>query len=321
MIAVTGAAGFIGSCLIGRLNALSFEDVIAIDDFSSPNKLKNLNNKRLHGIVHRNDFADWIDANHRSVQHIFHLGARTDTVEKDRGIFDRLNLNYSKSVWKKCAEFGIPLTYASSAATYGDGFFSYADSHEIIKKLLPLNPYGQSKNDFDKWALTQDHQPPAWQGLKFFNVYGPNEYHKDRMASVIFHAFNQIRKTGSMRLFRSHRTDVKDGHQSRDFIYVQDILSICIFCMQRRPADGLYNAGTGHARTFLDLVRATFHAMDQDPSIEFIDTPADIRDTYQYFTEAKMDKLLSQGYTVPFHSLEQGVKQYVRDFLRDGNYY
>ncbi len=321
MIVVTGAAGFIGSCLIGRLNRESFIDVIAVDDFASLHKVKNLANKQIYGLVHRDEFSEWLAKHHRSVQHVFHLGARTDTVEQNQTIFDRLNLNYSKTIWELCSQHAIPLTYASSAATYGDGSLGYEDDHDLVPQLQPLNPYGRSKNDFDHWVLGQSQAPPFWTGLKFFNVYGPNEYHKARMASVIYHTCLQIERTGEMVLFRSHRSDIADGHQSRDFIYVQDVLSICLFCMQRRPENGIYNAGTGKARTFLDLVHATFDAMNLKPVIKFMDTPEDIRSTYQYFTEANMAKLSRANFDHHFYSLEDGVKSYVQEYLVERNYY
>ncbi len=321
MIIVTGAAGFIGSCLISRLNQEGLINVIATDDFSSSQKLRNLNQKQISGVVHRDHLSDWMKDHHRRIDHVFHLGARTDTVEKNVSIFDQLNLHYSQKIWEICSDFEIPLTYASSAATYGDGSLGYQDSHEIISELEPLNPYGDSKNQFDLWVLGQSRTPPHWAGLKFFNVYGPNEYHKDRMASVIFHAYRQISDSGKMKLFRSHRDDIEDGHQSRDFIYIKDILNICLFCMRLRPENGIYNAGTGEARTFLDLVNATYDAMELQPDIEFIDTPKDIRGTYQYYTEATMDKLYGQGFDQKFHSLESGIKEYVQDYLMSGTYY
>jgi ADP-L-glycero-D-manno-heptose 6-epimerase len=218
-------------------------------------------------------------------------------------------------------EYGIPLVYASSAATYGLGENGYSDDHEIIEKLKPLNPYGESKNEFDKWAVGQERKPYFWAGLKFFNVYGPNEYHKGRMASVIFHAFNQIEESGGVKLFRSHNPEYLDGEQLRDFIYVKDVVDVCLFLMLNRDHSGLYNLGTGKARTFLDLAKATFRALGKEPSIEFIDTPADIRDKYQYFTEADMGKLRSIGYDRPFTSLEDGVKDYVQNYLRSKAYY
>lgn len=213
-------------------------------------------------------------------------------------------------------KYGIPLVYASSAATYGAGEHGYSDRDDALPhRLKPLNPYGESKNDFDKWALEQKRKPYFWAGLKFFNVYGPNEYHKGRMASVVFHAFNQINATGGMKLFRSHRPDYKDGEQLRDFVYVKDVCNVCLFLMEHRTHSGLYNLGSGTARTFLDLVRATFKAMGKEEHISFVDTPADIRDKYQYFTEADMAKMKGIGYDTPFHSLEEGVTDYVRNYL------
>lgn len=324
MIVITGAAGFIASCLAAKFNEEGHRDLILVDDFTREDKRRNLEGKQYMELIHRREFIDWLRAHAADVDIVFHLGARTDTTEKDTRIFDELNLNYSKSVWDVCTRNAIPLIYASSAATYGLGEHGYADSHEVVDQLEPLNPYGESKNDFDRWALTQADAPPYWAGLKFFNVYGPNEYHKGRMASVIFHTVRQIKATGEMKLFRSHRPDIADGEQSRDFIYVKDVVNICYFFYQKaqQPAEnknesGLYNVGTGQARTFLDLATNTFHAMDLESNISFIDTPEDIRDTYQYFTEATMLKLRKAGYDQEFHSLEAGIEDYVRHFLLD----
>lgn len=323
MIIVTGAAGFIGSCLIGELLRDGWQDIVAVDDFSRPDKARNLEGKKLRARVHRSEFLTWLDANENQVQFIFHLGAKTDTTLFDKAIFDELNVRYSQAVWERCVRYGLPLVYASSAATYGGGEHGYADDHALLDRLHPLNPYGESKHTFDRWALEQAEGPAGggkqapffWAGLKFFNVYGPNEYHKGRMASVVFHAFNQIKASGGMKLFRSHRPDFKDGEQLRDFIYVKDLCNVCIWLMQERKHSGLYNLGSGRARTFLDLARATFNAMGHEERIHFIDTPADIRDTYQYFTEARMDKLRAAGYPRPFSSLEEGVTDYVRNYL------
>lgn len=321
MIVVTGAAGFIGSCLIEKLNAENFNYIIAVDDFSHPEKEANLEGKKIEKKVERGEFFDWLKQNYELVEFIFHIGARTDTTEFDVEVFNRLNLHYSQEMWKACIEYQIPLVYASSAATYGSGELGYEDSEEIIPQLKPLNPYGDSKNDFDKWAIQQEKSPFFWAGLKFFNVYGPNEYHKGRMASVIFHAFHQIQKTGEMKLFRSHHPDFKDGEQSRDFVYVKDLIEVCYFLMHHREDSGIYNLGSGKARTFLDLVKNTFHAMGKEPKIDFIDTPEDIRDKYQYFTEANMSKLYGIGYDKPFHSLEQGIEDYVKNYLIPNQYY
>ncbi|MBL0259025.1 MAG: ADP-glyceromanno-heptose 6-epimerase [Bacteroidetes bacterium] len=320
MIVVTGAAGFIGSSLVSRLLEDGYRDIVVVDDFSKHEKDANLEGKKVSAFVERKEFITWLNLNHRFVQIVFHIGARTDTTEFDTTIFNELNLNYTKSVWNACVEFGLPLVYASSAATYGSGEFGYKDDHELIQKLKPLNPYGDSKNDFDKWALQQDRKPFFWAGLKFFNVYGPNEYHKGRMASVIFHAFNQILKDGKMKLFRSHRPDFKDGEQLRDFIYVKDVTSVCMFLLNHRKNSGIYNLGSGKARTFLSLAQNTFSALNKSTNIEFIDTPIDIRDKYQYFTEANMNKLRSIGYAEPFYSLEDGIHDYVVNYLSGHKY-
>lgn len=320
MIIVTGAAGFIGSGLISRLNQEGFSNIIAVDDFSKIEKAENLEGKTIKERVERSSLFEWLDENNKDVEFIFHIGARTDTTEFDVNIFNELNLDYSKQIWEKCIAYQIPLVYASSAATYGLGELGYDDNESLIPQLKPLNPYGDSKNDFDIWALKQEKKPFFWVGLKFFNVYGPNEYHKGRMASVIFHAFNQIKATDKMKLFRSHNPDFKDGEQMRDFIYVKDLIDVCLFFMHHRKDSGIYNLGSGKARTFKDLVSNTFIAMDKTPDISFIDTPADIRDKYQYFTQANMSKLHAIGYTKPFHTLEEGVGEYVKDYLSSGSY-
>ncbi|MBP6334306.1 MAG: ADP-glyceromanno-heptose 6-epimerase [Bacteroidia bacterium] len=318
MIVVTGAAGFIGSCLVRKLNDEGYNDLVLVDDFSHPEKESNLSGKKFSLQVDRKNFSKWITDSHRFIQFIFHIGARTDTTEFDKAIFDELNLNFTKDVWNLCCEFGLPLVYASSAATYGAGEHGYKDDHSTVHKLTPLNPYGDSKNDFDKWALKQEKKPYFWVGLKFFNVYGPNEYHKGRMASVILHAYNQINKNGGMKLFRSHRSDFKDGEQLRDFVYVKDVVNVCYFFLHHRKDSGLYNLGSGKARTFLSLAQNTFAALNLPPKIEFIDTPEDIREKYQYFTEADMSKLKNIGYDKEFASLETGISDYVKNYLLKG---
>lgn len=320
MIIVTGAVGFIGSCLIKKLNDEGFKDIIAVDDFSNDAKNKNLDKKLILESVHRDNLMDFVKEKHKSIEFIFHIGARTDTTEFNVEIFNKLNLHYTQSLWNLCITFGLPIVYASSAATYGAGEFGYDDNHEVIPKLKPLNPYGDSKNDFDKWALLQEKKPFYWAGLKFFNVYGPNEYHKGRMASVIWHSFNQIKQSGKVKLFRSHRPDFEDGKQLRDFVYVKDVCDVSVFLMRHRKDSGIYNLGSGTARTFLDLATNTFNAMQVPVNIEWIDIPEDIRDKYQYFTEAKMGKLRSIGYDKKFHTLEEGVTDYVKNYLTEMNY-
>lgn len=320
-LVVTGAAGFIGSCLVGFLNRKGFGNLILVDDFSRADKAPNLAGKKWKEQIDRNEFFDWCAENNSPFRAVFHLGARTDTTEMDYEVHRRLNVEYSQQIWKICTEKNIPLVYASSAATYGAGGQGYRDSHEVVSELQPLNPYGRSKNDFDAWALAQPTAPPFWAGVKFFNVFGPNEYHKGRMASVILHAFRQIESQGFVKLFRSHKPQYADGGQLRDFIYVEDLLQLCFWLMQEEPASGLYNGGTGTARTFLDLANALFSALRKEPKIEFVDTPADIRDSYQYFTEADTTKLRAAGYTAAFTPLEEAVERYVKGYLNEGNYY
>jgi ADP-L-glycero-D-manno-heptose 6-epimerase len=262
MIVITGAEGFIGSCLVARLNADGYNDLVLVDDFSAGDRAKNIDNKRFTAKIMRGDFFEWLDKNENRVQFIFHIGARTDTTEMDKQIFQTLNIDFSKTLWQKCVAYGLPLVYASSAATYGEGEAGYNDDENSLGKLHPLNPYGLSKHEFDQWAVTQEKHPFFWAGLKFFNVYGPNEYHKKRMASVILHAFHQIKETGSIKLFRSHRPDYKDGEQKRDFIYVKDLVDVCMHLMLNRKNSGLYNLGSGTARTWNDLARSIFNAMD-----------------------------------------------------------
>ncbi len=327
-IVVTGAAGFIGSCMVSWLNQQGFHNLILVDDFGVETKRPNWEKKQFADIVERQSFFEWLNRHQPTIQLFIHLGARTDTTEFDYAIHEALNLEYSKQVWQYCVANQVPLIYASSAATYGDGEFGYDDNHLVVEKLKPLNPYGISKNEFDKWALLQENAPACWIGLKFFNVYGPNEFHKERMASVIWHAVNQIKQSGQVKLFKSHRSDFKDGEQLRDFVYVKDLLSI-IGWMSELMVDGnwlhknngLFNLGTGKARSFYDLAVASFKGLDLLPNICFIDMPLDIRDTYQYFTEANMQKLRAAGYTQPFYSLEEGVDDYVRNYLQELRYY
>ncbi len=321
MIVVTGAAGFIASALVARLNAANFNDVVVVDNFAVEKKLPNIQGKKLREYVDREVFFEWLEAHHEQVEFVFHLGARTDTAEMDPAVFDVLNLDYSKKMWRACCRYQLPLVYASSAATYGDGRLGYSDHDEALFPLYqPLNPYGASKNDFDNWALQQPEKPYFWAGLKFFNVYGPNEYHKGRMASVVLHAFRQIQDTGSMTLFRSHNPEYVDGGQMRDFVYVKDVVEVCFFLLNHRRNSGIYNLGSGQARTFMDLALNVFDALDRTADIQFKDTPEDIRDKYQYFTQADMSKLVNIGYDRPFTRLEDGIRDYVQHYLVPGAY-
>jgi ADP-L-glycero-D-manno-heptose 6-epimerase len=331
IIVVTGAAGFIGSCMVGYLNEQGFENLILVDEFDEDEKELNLHQKKYTVRVERENFFEWLEMEKPDVKFVFHLGARTDTTEFDYSVHQHLNVAYSEKVWNYCTKNNIPLVYASSAATYGSGEQGYADDHAIIEKLQPLNPYGISKNEFDKWALVQKDAPPFWAGLKFFNVYGPNEYHKARMASMIFHGFHQVKQYGFVKLFKSHKEGFNDGEQLRDFIYVKDVIKMCYWFLessqqssvdsQQKIPNGIYNIGTGRARSFNDLVRATFDALGMDTQIKYIDMPEDIRDKYQYFTEAEMEKIRLAGYASPLYSLEEGINDYVKNYLGPNTYY
>jgi ADP-L-glycero-D-manno-heptose 6-epimerase len=315
MIVITGAAGFIGSYLAGKLNQAGYTDLILVDKFDDPLKDLNIFNKKYLEFIDRDIFFKWLIKHTSEVDFIFHLGARTDTVGQEPELYQQLNLIYSQRLWNICSEIQVPLLYASSAATYGNGEEGFSDEHGNITNLRPLNLYGWSKHDFDVWALKQVRTPNYWAGLKFFNVYGPNEYHKGRMASVVLHAFNTISRTKKMNLFRSHHKDYRDGEQSRDFIYVEDIADVMIYFMEHQVKSGIYNVGTGKARTFLDLTRAVFNSLKLNPEISFVDTPVDLRGRYQYFTEAEITKLREVGYRKPFTELEEGIDEYVKEYL------
>lgn len=318
MILITGAAGFIGSVIAKSLFQEGQKDLLLVDDFSVESKITNWQSMDTLKRIERSLLFDYLDKEKPNISCVIHMGARTDTTEFNKAIFDELNLNYSKALWQWCAASKVPLIYASSAATYGDGKLGYKDDESIIYQLKPLNPYGESKNNFDQWALAQEEKPPFWAGLKFFNVYGPNEYHKGRMASVVMHSFNHIKAHGYANLFKSHRSDFKDGMQSRDFVYVKDIVKVVKFLMRLETPSGLYNLGTGKARPFLALVEACFEAMGKAKDIRFIPTPEDIRDKYQYYTQADMNKLIAAGYADGFYSLEEGVSDYVLNYLSEG---
>ncbi len=315
MIVVTGAAGFIGSYLVGKLNEAGYDNLILVDKFDDPWKDLNLFHKKYRKFVDRDNFFKWLIKHADEVKFIFHLGARTDTIGQEPDLYQQLNLIYSQRLWNICSEIQVPLVYASSAATYGNGEVGFSDAHKNVANLRPLNLYGWSKHDFDVWALKQVRTPPFWAGMKFFNVYGPNEYHKGRMASVVLHAYKTIKETGQMRLFRSHHKDYGDGEQSRDFVYVEDIADVMMFFMENRKEPGIYNVGTGRARSFYDLTTSVFKSLNIKPEISFIDTPVDLRGRYQYFTEAKIEKLRKIGYTKEFTELENGVDQYVGKYL------
>jgi ADP-L-glycero-D-manno-heptose 6-epimerase len=318
MIVVTGAAGFIGSYVVGKLNKEGFKDIVLVDKYDDPLKFQNYQTKTYTEMVDRDNFFDWLAVNEKFVQMIIHLGARTDTVGQEPEIYQQLNLKYSQKIWKACIQYGLPLIYASSASTYGDGEMGFDDDHALIPGLKPLNLYAQSKHDFDCWALKQKDQPFFWTGLKFFNVFGPNEYHKDRMSSVIFQAYNTVAQTGKMDLFRSHRPDFKDGEQSRDFIYVEDVAKVILFFMNNRTNSGVYNVGTGESRSYLSLTKAVFKSMNKVENIDFVDTPADLLGKYQYYTCANIQKLRAIGYDESFLSLEDGIDDYIKNYLMPG---
>jgi ADP-L-glycero-D-manno-heptose 6-epimerase len=300
MIVVTGGEGFIGKNLIKKLEDRGHIGVVSLDT-----KSENL------GYIY-----SWLLSQTAQIDCVFHLGAITDTTEMDRNKFDEYNVGPSIFIWNFCTYYKIPLIYASSAATYGDGSLGFDDEKDI-DEYVPLNPYGWSKHQFDRYVLEQHQIPPFWVGLKFFNVYGYGEAHKDKMSSVVLQMYNQLMKLSNVTLFKSHNLDYKDGEQLRDFIYIDDVVDICIWMCENRPMSGIYNVGTGKARTFNDMAKAVFKSRyGTDPSIKYIDIPLKIRDKYQYFTEAKITKLKTAGYKTDFHTLEEGIEKYIEKLLK-----
>ncbi|RME03445.1 MAG: ADP-glyceromanno-heptose 6-epimerase [Planctomycetota bacterium] len=310
---ITGAAGFIGARAVERCNQEGIP-LIAVD---APSYFQNRTEHYgldFGEIVDREELFEWLEQERPSLEAVLHLGACTKTTLFDEEYFQRVNVQYSQKLWDYCTRHQLPFYYASSAATYGDGSHGYGDEEENLLHLRPLNPYGESKHRFDLWVLEQERRgicPPCWAGFKFFNVYGFGERHKKEMSSVVLKAYDQIRSDGRLRLFRSHRPDIASGEQKRDFIYVQDVVDVLFFAWQKPIQRGIFNVGTGRARTFLELAESVFHVLGMEPVIEFVDMPEEIREKYQYFTQAKMEKLRLQGYTKPFTPLEEGVRQYI----------
>ena len=310
---VTGGAGFIGSCLVRMLNDRGIEDIYVVDNIGNTDKWKHLVNKKYLGYYHKNEFLEELPGL-KNIEGVLHMGACSSTTEQNFDYLYKNNFEYTKQLWNYCTEKKIPFIYASSASTYGDGSQGFDDKGDITK-LAPLNGYGYSKQLFDLWAQKQTEAPKQHVGLKFFNVYGPNEDFKDDMASVVFKSFNQINQTGKVKLFRSHRPDYEDGGQLRDFVYVKDICNIVSWLLDSPDVSGLYNVGTGRARSFADLAKATFKAMGVIENIEYIDMPLHLREKYQYYTEAKMEKIHEAGYSGKSYSLDEGVNDYVKQYL------
>jgi ADP-L-glycero-D-manno-heptose 6-epimerase len=318
VIVITGAAGFIGSHLAEGLAEKGFRDLVLVDDFSIPEKKANWSGLVYQALVHRDAFFDWLQQYHRQVQYVFHLGARTNTLEQDEEVLNRLNFEYSQHVWEHCVRFGLPMCYASSAATYGDGSLGFDDDLSIIHQLQPLNPYGWSKHRFDLWALEQKRKPVQWVGLKFFNVYGNRENHKGRMASVVLHAYQQIASTQELKLFKSYRKDVPDGEQKRDFIFVKDLVIMMINIMLDRRITGIYNAGTGRARSFNELSTIIFKALGLPEKVVYVDMPDMLQKQYQYFTKANMISFFKNKSLI-FTPIEDGVSEYVRELQKENS--
>lgn len=325
MIIVTGAAGFIGSCIVKKLNDMGRKDIIVVDRLEDDDKWLNLRGLHFDEYIHADDFIQMetlenIFAND-DIEAVYHMGACSSTTERNVDYLMSNNLNYSKMLFGMCAEYNATYLYASSAATYGAGEKGYSDAHEGINDLTPLNAYGWSKQLMDEWALRVPKTPDRWFGVKFFNVYGPNEYHKGNMKSVVCQAFKQINETGKVKLFKSYKEGYEDGGQLRDFVYVKDCVDAMISLVneEHNGANGVYNLGTGKARSFADLAKATFAAMGKKENIEYIDMPESLQGQYQYYTQAQMKKLddALEGFT--FHSLEDGVKDYVQNHLAQDN--
>lgn len=322
MIVVTGGAGFIGSAVVWKLNKMGIEKIIVVDELGKNEKWKNLNGLKFADFFYKDDFMELVLQRKVpfKVSSIIHLGACSSTTEKDADYLMDNNVRYSQELAKYCLESGARFIYASSAATYGDGSNGYDDDESKLDILRPLNMYGYSKHLFDTW-IKRNGLIDKVVGLKYFNVYGPNEYHKGEMRSVVHKAFEQVRDNGKVRLFKSYRQDYKDGGQKRDFIYVKDAVEMTLFFLEHKEKNGIYNIGTGRAQTWIELVTALFDALEKPVNIEFIDMPEDIRGKYQYFTEANMKKLGDAGYDKPIMSVRDGVMDYVKNYLLKDIYF
>lgn len=322
MIVVTGAAGFIGSALVAKLNERGEENLLLVDEWGHSLKWKNLLGKKFTDCVHKDDFVKHVRENRLTsdVRAVVHLGACSSTTETDVDFLLENNYRYSQTLADWCVTNNRRFIYASSAATYGDGALGFSDADGQTRQLRPMNPYGWSKHLFDLWIL-QRRLESACTGLKFFNVFGPNEYHKGDMASVVYKAYHQILETGQLRLFKSYRTDYADGEQRRDFVYIKDCVEAMTWLLDHPAVNGIFNLGTGQARSWNDLAKAIFTAMKKPLKIVYIDMPENIRDAYQYFTQAEMKKFRSAGYTATFRTLEDAVREYVEKYLVSGNYY
>ena len=314
MIIVTGGAGFIGSCIVRRLNDAGRTDIVIVDNISETDKWMNMRNKKYIKYVHKSKFLAELPK-YKDVEAIIHMGAQSATTERNFDYLWENNFEYTKALWNYCADKQISFIYASSAATYGDGELGFDDRMDI-DRLLPLNGYGYSKQLFDQWVKYQAKSYPSQHvGLKFFNVYGPNEYFKGSMASMVFHGFNQIQEFGKIKLFKSCNPKYADGEQLRDFVYVKDICNVIMWLLQNKQVSGLFNVGTGRAQSFRELAEATFHALDMEPNIEYIEMPEKLRGKYQYFTKAEMSKLYEFGYPFHFADVENGARDYVQTHL------
>jgi ADP-L-glycero-D-manno-heptose 6-epimerase len=327
MIVITGGAGFIGSNLAAALEARGGESLVVVDRLGTDDKWRNLGKRELLAIVPPEELFDYLDKQRGDIEAVFHMGAISSTTEPDADLVIRTNLTLSQKLWSWCAESRARLIYASSAATYGDGTAGFEDdwSSAALARLVPLNSYGWSKHLFDRWVARQIERgypaPPQWAGLKFFNVYGPNEYHKGGQQSVVAHIANRVMAGGHATLFRSHHPDYADGGQLRDFVSVDDVVAVMMWLYGTPGVSGIFNVGTGKARSFLDLATAVFDALGKAPDIRYVDTPEKIRANYQYFTEARMDRLRAAGCRVEPTGLEQGVTAYVQSFLMQADRY
>lgn len=311
MLLITGAAGFIAGNLIQRILQISNESIIAVDNFHDLSKKSRVEVFGRLTLVDRAALQSWLSETNPEISAVFHLGARTDTTEKDEALLTLLNTVYTQELFNYCTKKQIPILYSSSAATYGSGSFGFSDDEQFLNRLNPQNPYAVSKHKLDLWVQNQPSRPPQWYGLKFFNVYGYGEASKQKMASMVFHAFHQIYKTGEIKLFKSEKIGIKHGEQRRDFVFIDDIIDVMIWLWKSKPQSGIYNVGSGISRTFLDLVNCVFKSMNLPPKVSFINVPVNLKHHYQYYTCAEIHKLEKAGYQQSFTSLESGVPKYI----------